>query len=89
MKPEERTYSIEHKNKKYLIQIRSDKGQFLTEKEVQSIVNSFNVADFLVDTLNASMEVIREQLDVADLKNRKYVGIILILSIYTAISFFL
>jgi hypothetical protein len=89
MNPEERTYPIEHKDKKYLIQLRSDKGQFLTDQEAQGIINSFNVNEFVIDALRAKNDGLMKQADDALLKKRRYATIVVLFVMYEVISFFL
>ena len=60
-KPEDRTFKIEHKGKGYLVQLRSDKGLWITDKEAQDIVNTFSVESFHNETLyEANQALVKE-----------------------------
>jgi len=60
-KPEERTFKIEHKGKGYSIQLRSDKGLWITDKEAQDILNTFTIESFQNETLyEANQALVKE-----------------------------
>lgn len=89
MTPEERTFKIEHKGKNYLIQLRSDKGQFLTEDESQGIINSFNANDFTIETLYETINGLKREGEDVSKQNKVYLALLLIVSIYELMSFML
>lgn len=62
-KPEERTFKIEHKGKGYLVQLRSDKGLWITDAEAQDIVNTFNVESFQNEALLQAKEALIKEVE--------------------------
>lgn len=105
MRPEEITHKVTVSGKDYLIQLKNDKGQFISKKEAKEFLNTISLCDKVnnktIDHLEHNytlaledLELLSSKLNSAEetidkLKNIIYISIAAISIFVSAIFFFI